>query len=144
MKNLIYSALLIALLIACNKEDHTLNSSGSELIGAWKLEAVYVSPGGGQVEFEQVESNKIIVFQDDGTLSSNGDLCSMSPDSDDPTSGTYSVVDSTFQSPDCYYTGEGPNYWFNLENNVLIIHYPCICPCQAKFKKFSLAPFNYF
>lgn len=135
MKNLIYPALLIALLIGCNKDDHTLSSSGSELIGAWKLEAFYVSPGAGPIEFEAVESNKIIVFLDDGTLSSNGGICSMSPDSNNPTSGTYSVVDSTFHAPDCFYTGEGPNYRFTLENNVLFLHYPCTCGCQAKFKK---------
>ena len=57
----------------------------------------------------------------------------MSISSDNQTSGTYSNSEMNFNSSDC----NNPDYDFTFEQNgnILIINYPCIEPCQAKYTK---------
>jgi hypothetical protein len=128
---------IAGVLFSCNKDENPKNSSDSELIGEWKLIETYVDPGGGG-SFETVDAEKTITFHDDGTITSNGDLCSMSIEANNPTSGTFSVVDSTFTSPDCDTPIPDYDFRFEQNGNVLIIDYspyPCLCSCRAKYIK---------
>ena len=80
-----------------------------------------------------VESEKLITFENDGTISSNGSLCDMSISSDNQTSENYSSTELTFNSSAC--NNPDYNYTFEQNGNILIINYPCIEPCQAKYIK---------
>lgn len=57
----------------------------------------------------------------------------MSIDTNNSTSGMYSTLNSTFNSADC--NNLDYNYEFEQNENILIIKYPCIEPCQAKYIK---------
>lgn len=118
-------------LLSCNEG----NDPGVdvELIGNWRLIEILGDPGDGSGVFTPVDSNKIITFEEGGTISSNGDLCDMSMNTNTPTTGTYSETDMTFNSSDC--TNPGFNYTFEQTGNTIIIDYPCIEPCRAKFRK---------
>ena len=123
--------VFFSILNACTINDNT-NDNGN-LIGQWKLIEVLLDPGDGSGTFTEVESNKIISFSEDGIISSNGSLCDTSINTNNPTIGTYSAENSTFNSNDCI----DPNYNYSFEQvgPIIIINYPCIEPCQAKYMK---------
>lgn len=131
MKTYTLLFLIAGLLWSCNDDDS--NSTNNDLVGQWKLIEVLADPGDGNGEFEPVDSQKIITFQADGIITSNGSLCDMHIGVTAPSTGTYSLEDSTFVSDDC------PNpdweYPFEQNGNILIINYPCIEPCRAKYQK---------
>lgn len=130
MKKLICLLSIIGFLSACNNNDDS--NTKTELVGNWKLIEVYTNTGGGG-SFLSVDSNKTITFHNDGTITSNGSLCYLSIDTNTATSGTYSLSNSSFNSPDC--DDPDHNFVFEQKGNILIISYPCIEPCQAKYKK---------
>ncbi len=132
MKKILFTLFTVGILCACSDDDDNSNSN-IELIGNWKLTAVLVDPGDGSGTFSTVESDKIITFENNGTITSNGNLCDMTISSDNQTSGTYSIAKSTFNSTDC--NNSNHNFSFEQNGNILIIGYPCIEPCQAKYIK---------
>jgi hypothetical protein len=115
---------------SCDKNQEEIIDTG--LIGKWGLIEVLADPGDGSGTFHSVQSSKIVEFHNDGTITSNGTICDMSIDTNNPSSGTYSLADSTISSTDC-----NTNMMINFEQSgtTLIINYPCIEPCRAKFKK---------
>ncbi len=131
MKKIIFILLTVGILYSCNKDNDC--NSDTELIGNWKLIEILADPGDGSGIFSSVESHKIITFKNNGTITSNGNLCDMSITSDNQTSGTYSNSEMSFSSANC----NNPDYDFTFEQNgnVLIINYPCFEPCQAKYMK---------
>ena len=132
MKKLVFTLAAVGILFSCNNDDDL--DSETELVGNWKLIEILADPGDGSGTFSSVESEKIITFKNDGTITSNGNLCDMSISSDNQTSGIYNnFSESTFNSSDC----NNPDYNFTFEQNgnILIINYPCIEPCKAKYKK---------
>lgn len=131
MKKLIFLLSAIAILSSCSSDDDSV--SNTELVGEWKLIEILADPGDGSGTFSSVESNKTIRFHQDGSITSNGTLCTMSPETTNPTTGTYSLADSTFIPSDCH----NPNYeyQFRHDGNTLIIIYPCIEPCLEKYRK---------
>ena len=137
MKKLLLLSCIVGILFSCNKDDNLNNNSNSELIGDWKLIEIYVDTGSGG-DFEPVDSEKTITFHNDGTITSNGDLCGMAIEADNPTAGTFSSADSTFNSPDCDTPIPDHDFRFEQDGNILIIDYspyPCLCSCRAKYIK---------
>ncbi len=131
MKKIVFILITVGILFSCNNDDDS--NSNTELIGNWKLIEVLADPGDGSGIFSAVNSEKIITFESGGTITSNGILCDMSINTDNMTSGTYSISESTFNSSDCI--NPDYNYTFEQNGNILIINYPCIEPCQAKYIK---------
>ncbi len=117
-------------LISCNKSDDNQNS---DIIGKWKLIEVLADPGDGSGTFQSVSSEKIIEFQYNGTVTSNGSLCDMSIESVSSSSGTYSLSDSTINSSNCLNTPL--KIKFHKEGSTLTISYPCDEACIAKYIK---------
>lgn len=130
MKKILFTLLSAGILFSCNNDDDS--HPNTELIGNWKLIEVMADQGGGGT-FYSVESEKIIIFKSDGTITSNGNLCDISINSNDQTSGTYSRSELTFNSSDCI--NSNYNFTFEHNGNILIIIYPCIELCRAKYIK---------
>ena len=120
----------IGVLISCSKSDDNKNS---DLIGKWKLIEVLADPGDGSGTFHSVSSEKIIEFQSNGTITSNGSICDMSIESVSSSSGTYSLSDSTINSSNCSNTPL--KIRFRKEGSALTISYPCDEACIAKYLK---------
>lgn len=119
------------LLISCQSDNSTLQKF--ELIGDWKLVEVLSDPGDGTGSFVSVDSEKTMTFLSDGTLTSNGSLCGIEFTSLVPTSGVYSLTDSTYTTNDC--GPSGIKYTFEKYENTLIVSYPCIEDCKSMFIK---------
>lgn len=124
-KTYILILILPVIFFSCNTDNDNVKSG---LTGSWKLTHVLADPGDGSGTFHPVSSEKTIKFHDNGTVTSNGDLCSMSIDHNSSSDGTYSLTDSTIYHNDC-------KIYFELSANELILNFQCIEPCKAKFKK---------
>jgi hypothetical protein len=122
-------AAIILTAISCSKNDD--DTSNNLLNGTWKLAEVLADPGDGSGTFNSVNSNKNLIFSNGGNLSSNGAICDMSIETNASSTGTYSEVDSTINSTHC------PNITlkYELNGNTLILIYPCIEPCKAKYSR---------
>ena len=72
MKKQVFLFLALGFLYSCDKDDDKSTDKG--LIGNWKLIEVLADPGDGSGTFAVVESNKIITFQQNGIITSNGTL----------------------------------------------------------------------
>jgi len=103
-----------------------------ELVSKWKLIEQLADPGDGSGVFMPVTSNKTIEFFEDGTISSNGDLCLMSTESGNGSSGTYSETDHVVTPDDCGNYGFSITY--ELDSTNLILNYPCDEPCREKYE----------
>ena len=119
--------LIIGALTSCSKKEDTQTEAATG--DTYKLIEILADIGNGTGTFQPVTSSKTIEFKTNGTVVSNGELCKMSEASSPATTGTYSFTDSTITSANC------TNLPFKITGNHLIIFYPCIEPCQAKFEK---------
>jgi len=128
MKKMMMLLMLTGILISCSKKDNEDKNMTNGLIGEWKLIELLADPGDGSGVFQPVNSNKIIEIYNTGVIISNGDLCTMSIDANVPSSGTYSMIDSTINAANCELT-------FEVDGNDLIVYYPCIEPCVAKYER---------
>jgi len=117
-------------LISCSKSEDNKNS---DLIGKWKLVEVLADPGDGSGTFHSISSEKIIEFQSNGTVTSNGSICDMSFESVSSSSGTYSLSDSTINSSSC--SNSPLKIKFRMVGSELTINYPCDEACIAKYIK---------
>ena len=127
------SILLFASIIACDKNSDD-EKSGNNIIGKWRLIEVLADPGDGSGTYQPVISDKYIEFHSDKTITSNGALCDMTIGSNNSSSGTYSLADSTITPLGCGIPSL--EYGFTIKNSILFINYPCIEPCGAKYIKF--------
>ncbi len=130
----VLSALLLvaAVFSSCDKKVDTQNTPAN-LEGTWRLVEIYMDPGDGSGDFEPVNSYKTLTFSSGGALSSNGDICQISAAVGKPSTGTYSTADSTLSG--CSNGGKTWNIDFELKGSDLLLHYPCIEACIAKFQK---------
>jgi hypothetical protein len=130
MNKLLSLLLCLGLLSSCEKKD---SAGEAVLAGKWKLIQTLVDPGDGSGKFKNVNSNKIIEFHEDGTVTSNGLICEISVEATEPDSGTYSLVDSTLSPRNCPYSER--EIYFDINGPYLLIYYPCDEACISKFKK---------
>ena len=127
MKNFFLFILIIGFVSSCNKNDEI--SSSSDLEGRWKLSEIFADPGNGRGTFQSVTSNKTLVFDNNGNVTSNGIICDMSSGTNLSSSGTYSLINGKINSSLC----PNINIQFELNNNTLLLIYPCIEPCKSKY-----------
>lgn len=128
LKKIIIVVLFLSY-ISCSKNE--IEVPKNNLIGTWKLAEVLADPGDGSGIFNPVNSNKNLIFQTDGTLTSNGEICNMSIQSNTNSTGTFSVTNSTINAINC----PNSNIKYVMNGNTLILTYFCIEPCKSKYIK---------
>lgn len=129
--NKLIGFLMISLLLvfSCDKDE----TEDANLVGRWELIEVLADPGDGSGTFQNVSSDKYLEFNADSTITSNGQICDMTLTSSQSSSGTYSLLDSTLTSSAC--NDSTMKIKFSVQGSNLIVYYPCIEACQAKFEK---------
>src|SRR6266540_1811392 len=130
MKKVLLILTITGVVSACSKND---DNKTTDLTGTWKLTEVLADPGDGSGTFHSVSSEKTIEFQSNGTVASNGSICDLSVESGSSSSGTYSLSDSTINSPNCPATPL--KIRFHKKGTTLTISYPCDEACIAKYIK---------
>lgn len=123
---------IVLYLSSCNADDETANAD-NDIVGQWILVEMLLDPGDGSGEYMPVESSRTITFAEDGTYTSNADICSLSTISGEPTSGNYAAVEDGY-TIEC----DSPfpsSLNISLENGDLILAFFCIEPCLQKFRR---------
>ena len=116
MKKLALLVFVIVTLSACSTDA----VDDSDLVGNWQLVQILADPGDGSGSFRSVESEKIIEFRADGTVTTNTSLCE--PNSTEIiSSGSYDVENHTIFT-DC----ENPTVQqidFEFQGRYLVLHF---------------------
>jgi len=115
----------LGFLCSCNNDD----IPESEVVGTWKLVAILDGPEDGNGSFENVRSNKIVQFHEDGFVTSNGKLNDNSTTANTPSSLRYSVNEGVI------FTEGFASMKFEVDGKILIIVQTCPDGCQSKFVK---------
>ncbi|MFK8044736.1 MAG: hypothetical protein AB8B72_04535 [Crocinitomicaceae bacterium] len=125
MKTIFFSLAILATLVSCNKEDIE-----SQIIGKYELVELLLDPGDGSGVFESTSISKTLELKSNGDFVSTGDICSVADSNSFTYEGTYSVADTTIYADSCNF-----DLTFSFNNDELIIYYPCIEACKAKYRK---------
>ena len=133
MKKIALILTVAVLLFSCKNDDDNAPENNSPVIGTWKITAIYLDPGDGTGDFQEVTSAKKVSFFVDGTVTSSGNLCEISNASETATSGTYSLTTGVITVSDC--TNQNYSTSFELIDSNLIITYLCIEGCKEKYVK---------
>lgn len=138
MKKLLFILLVGGLLFSCSSKDD--DNGETSLFGTWKLSEIKNDPGDGSGVFVKVDSEKILIFEKSGNITSNGSLCFNSVTSDSPSSGKFQVNEEVGFSGSIAPSGCGDGQsdiglLFTQEKSVLYVYFPCIEGCAAKFIK---------
>lgn len=132
MRITIAPLILSLLLLTCQSND---DASEVDLIGSWLLIEQYADPGDGSGDFVPVDSDRVITFSADGTITSNGNLCNMTITSDEDSTGTFNTEENSITPDNCFSSEHVLAY--ELANNRLLVFYPCIEACEQKFRKIN-------
>lgn len=120
------------LLIACgDKEQDDLFFDPTDSVGNWTLTETLLDPGDGSGVFEATDLNISIEIFDNHSVVGNGMLCTMGLGTG-VQSAQYFPEDSIMIT-DC----DSIPLTLGVDHNgsVLILSFPCIEPCKAKFEK---------
>lgn len=120
--------LFIGFLFSSCKKDE----ENSGLVNTWKLIEVLADPGDGSGTFQPVSSDKTVSFYEDGSVVSNGQMCSMGIAVDNGSSGTYSESEMAITPENCGFAAYVIYYEF--ENSNLILNHPCFEACREKYE----------
>ncbi len=132
MKKILSLALLV-FMISCTKTEKQIElpsePSPTTVYGKWKLIETYSDPGDGSGNYEPTNSGKTFEFLVDGTLLSNGEICSLSTDTGTASNSTFSISTQKINCPNNF------NMTYELENGKLLVRFPCIEGCTHKFER---------
>lgn len=121
--------LLVAIVIIFSCSEKKENS----LIGKWKLTEQMIGIGNGIAIFQKVNSEKTIEFLKNGTLVSNGSLCTLSKNSDESEEAIYSEIKNSIILKNC--ESNNRDIIMEMKGADLILNYQCIEVCQQKYIK---------
>ncbi|PCJ64104.1 MAG: hypothetical protein COA58_14050 [Bacteroidetes bacterium] len=129
MRKNIYTALIIPIIFtACSVDDTPI---APPIASSYKLVEILADPGDGSGTFETVTSNKQLTFYANGTITSNGNLCQISIDSDYPSTGTYNSDSLFIQSDSC----SNRRISYAINGKTLTLSRLCREPCREKYQK---------
>ncbi len=131
MKHFIIILLTTVICISgCQKEECIDNPYS----GTWKLTGILVASEDGSGTFGTVDSDRTLTFDCENKVTSNGDLCILSPYTDDRWKGEYSMSGNRITLDDC----PDGTIRISLFDNYIILDYPgltCYEGCQAMYEK---------
>lgn len=117
----VFVLTICILLVNCTND----NLDNSLIVSQWQLTSRYSSPGGGEVVFTDVQSDKVLTFRDNGVINSTEGLCSSL------STGTYDAAAGTISSEDCTAT-------YSIDDGVLQINgYQCVEQCSERYTRIN-------
>ncbi len=126
-----FLALLIITLTSCD-----IGLKKDEIVGFWQLTEELSDPGDGSGTFQEIKSDKIIIFHKDGSFFTNGPMCEFTRRTGVESRGTYSVEDGELIVDGC----AEPLFLrprFEVDRLELTIWFACFEGCGHRYKKIS-------
>lgn len=124
MKIQIVLGFFLLTIVGCNSADDALESR-------WVITHNLMDPGDGSGTFQPVTTGKVLEFYEDGTVTSTGDLCSLSPNVMSGSSGEYTEIPNVIDPDNCDFGSFPISYQIDVDT--LLLSFPCIEPCQEKY-----------
>lgn len=134
MNRLMVFAIVLVTLYSCTKQDDVFVKN-KELIGKWKLTEQLMDPGDGSGTYMPVDSDKTIEFFSNGTVVSNGPLCTITSDTGQKTVGVFYDDKEYIKPKGCDYSAFKIDYRIT-DSNLFLIYF-CIEGCGQKFVKIN-------
>lgn len=128
MKKLILLLPLFLALSACDDENDFLPQQDAD---SYKLAAMYSDPGNGSGDFHDVDSERVITFINDSTITINANICDFGVETASLDTITFSPGNNMLNT-DC--NAPFPMN-FSITGNTLILNYACIEACQHKYNR---------
>ena len=133
MKNLLFFISIFLVFISCSDDDNGNKKAEVSLVGTWQLTAIYSDPGDGSGDFVPVNSSKTVIFEANGDISSNADLCTLFAEVGTPSSGIYSEEDETIIITGC--ENQPVSLFFKFSEDTVTLSYFCFEACQERYQK---------
>jgi hypothetical protein len=128
MKKIFFAVFSFFLLYSCTSSTEEVALDQTE-VGTWQLIEILLNPGDNSGTFQPVVSAKTVTFDANGTISCRGNLCDLSTNSVTQTTGTYSRINRSIRTSNCNQL----QLTYEITANELIINYPFIETCKAKY-----------
>ncbi|MCV6630093.1 MAG: hypothetical protein OIF50_09555 [Flavobacteriaceae bacterium] len=127
MKRYIFCSLLW-LFLGCTKEE---DEEG--IIGTWQLVALQNADG----SLETIESNKVLVFEKNGRIRSNGAMCNFTNTIlEQEEIGTYDMPQGSIRAKDCATAILERS--FSYHQTYLLLKHPCNQHCVEKYERVEM------
>ena len=134
MKKLYYILPILILMTAysCDSDDQDPDVDSSTLQGTWEIRTILADPGDGSGTFQVDNTGKRLVFDGNGTVSSNFGMCFGASSSSSDRTGSYNEMDNTIMASagNCQAT-------YTLADGTLQINYFCIEACSERYAKIA-------
>lgn len=117
--------IIFLLLFLCSCQKQSINEGS---IAVYRLQSILSDPGDGSGNFQVVESGRNIEFLETGHILTNSNICLFDTSANSIQLLEINDVDSLILAEDC-------TLRYSIQANNLLLYYPCIEPCIAKYKK---------
>ena len=117
---------------SCDSDDQDPDVDSSTLQGTWEIRTILADPGDGSGTFQVDNTGKRLVFDGNGTVSSNFGMCFGASSSSSDRTGSYNEMDNTIMASagNCQAT-------YTLADGTLQINYFCIEACSERYAKIA-------
>ena len=115
------------MVFSCSKKEEN-----APIFGKWKLIERLADPGDGSGVFEAVNSERTLEFLSNGTVVSNGDICSLTLETGEGSEAEYDAETKKIINTNCQADRE---ITYGLEGEYLTVSLLCIEPCALKYRK---------
>lgn len=131
----IFISVSFLLMLACSSSQKVIQA---KFVGEWRLVAT-IEKENSHGRFENVDSNKKISIQSNGTVVSNGNLCQLSTE-------TVKSMHGKLTKDGKYYVLSGCRFnhkiWYSLEDGDLVVYYSCLGQCVERYERVNKTAYN--
>lgn len=139
MKKLFKLFLISIMVFGCETQDKCDDTAVClpKAESTWKLVEVLADPGNGMGTFSPVDSNRRLIFYQDGSFLSNGSLCEFSVNNDKVMEGFVNEINGQLEFTGCNVNApdDVSTLSYEINDDELIIAFLCVEPCQWKFRR---------
>lgn len=107
------------------------------VLGQWNLDGLYYDIGDGTGQFQSFKSNLVLIFEEDGVVHSNGQVCLMASMATSPSSGRYDAATGIITFTRCNGFDREITLRFTQLGDELLLNRPgCGADCGQRYIRY--------